>query len=336
MKIYNSNIPFLLESGNKLAELQIAYHTYGSLNTDGSNVIWICHALTANSDALDWWADMVGEGKCFNPEHHFIVCANYIGSCYGTTGPMSRNPQTNKPYFLSFPEITVRDMVNAHELLRKHLGITKINTIIGGSIGGFQAMEWTIMNPELIENLILIACCAKATPWAIALNESQRLSILADHTFEMEQIHGGDKGLIAARSIALTTYRSDYAYNLTQAENDLNKIHDFKASSYQKYQGEKLVKRFDAYSYFYLTKSIDSHNVGRNRGGVELALKLVKAKTLVIGISSDRLFPVEEQQFLTKNINGAVYHEIHSLFGHDGFLIEYEVLTTIINDFLKG
>ncbi|MEI6349084.1 MAG: homoserine O-acetyltransferase [Bacteroidota bacterium] len=335
MKLFNHNAPFPTESGEILSQLQIAYHTYGTMNEDGSNVIWICHAFTANSDAIDWWADMVGVGKCFDPEHQFIVCANYIGSCYGSTGPMSLDIQTNKSYFLSFPEITVRDMVNAHELLRNHLGITKIKTIIGGSIGGFQAMEWAIMNPELIENLVLIACSSKATPWVIALNESQRLSIQADQTFALEQVHGGDNGLIAARSIALTTYRNGYAYNLTQKDEDLNKIRDFKASSYQKYQGEKLVKRFDAYSYFYLTKSIDSHNVGRNRGGVESALELIKAKTLVIGISSDRLFPIEEQQYLAKNIQGAEFYEIHSLFGHDGFLIEFEVLTNIIRDFIE-
>lgn len=334
MNKLNIDKQFITESGKVLPELQIAYHTYGELNADGSNVVWICHALTANSDAKDWWSDMVGEGKCFDPEKHFIVCANYIGSCYGSTGPMTHNPETGKPYFLSFPEVTVRDMVNAHELLRQYLGIKRINAIVGGSIGGFQALEWSIMNPTLFDHLILIACCAKASPWAIALNESQRLSIQADQTFALEQLHGGDNGLIAARSIALTTYRSGFAYNLTQADEELNKVDGFKASSYQKYQGEKLVKRFDAYTYYYLTKSVDSHNVGRNRGSVESALEMVKAKTIVIGISSDQLFPLDEQKTIAKHIPNAQFFEIHSLYGHDGFLIEYQVLTDIIRNFI--
>jgi homoserine O-acetyltransferase/O-succinyltransferase len=334
MNYLNINQSFTTESGKVLPELQIAYHTYGTLNEEGNNVVWICHALTANSDAMDWWSDMVGVGKCFDPEKQFIVCANYLASCYGTTGPLTVNPDTEKPYFLSFPEVTVRDMVHAHELLREYLGIKRINAVVGGSIGGFQALEWSIINPTLFDHLILIACSAKASPWAIALNESQRLSIQADQTFALEQLHGGDNGLIAARSIALTTYRSGYAYNLTQADEELDKTGAFKASSYQKYQGDKLVKRFDAYSYFYLTKSVDSHNVGRNRGSVESALESVKAKTLVIGISSDQLFPLDEQKSIAKHISGAQFHEIHSLYGHDGFLIEYQVLTEIIRNFI--
>lgn len=326
--------PFACESGQVLSEMSIAYHTWGNLNEHKDNVVWICHALTANSDAADWWADMVGEGKCFDPEKYFIVCANYIGSCYGSTGPASINPQSNKPYYLQFPEITVRDMVRVHELLREKLEIHSIFAAIGGSIGGFQVMEWALLNPKLIKNLILIACSAQTSPWAIALNESQRLAIEADSSFLTETEGGGAAGLVAARSIALLSYRSGYAYNQTQAESDDSKISDFKAASYQRYQGQKLVKRFDAYSYYCLTKAIDSHHVGRGRGGREKALASIESKTLIISISSDQLFPPYEQKFLAEHIPSAEFHLIDSLFGHDGFLIEHETLSAIINKFL--
>lgn len=335
MNTFELNKDFITESGKKIPRLKIAYHTYGLLNETRDNVIWICHALTANSDAADWWADMVGPCKCFDPDEYYIVCANYPASCYGSTGPADICPATGNPYYFDFPELTVRDMVNALDLLRSHLGIRKIHCVTGGSIGGFQAMEWAIMQPELFRYMILIACSAKASPWAIAFNESQRLALKADPTFSPGSENGGAAGLKAARSVALLSYRSAFAYNYTQKEQSDEKVNGFKAASYQEYQGEKFVKRFNAYSYYYLTLAIDSHNVGRNRNGVEAALKSVKAKTQVIGITSDQLFPLEEQRFLAEKIPGAEFHEIYSLFGHDGFLIEYQALTDIIHQFIN-
>lgn len=334
MNFFQLTEPFVTESGKTISHLKIAYHVYGKLNATKNNVVWICHALTANSDVADWWADMVGLGKCFDPNEYFIVCANYPASCYGSTGPADICSETGKPYYLSFPELSVRDMVNALDRLRVHLGVQEIHCVTGGSIGGFQALEWAIMQPSLFKYMVLIACSAKASPWAIAFNESQRLALKADPTFEQEIANGGEAGLKAARSIALLSYRSAYAYNLTQKDDD-EKVNNFRASSYQSYQGEKLVRRFNAYSYYFLTRAIDSHNVGRQRGGIIKALKLIKAKTQVIGISSDQLFPLEEQQFLAANIQGAKFHEIHSLFGHDGFLIEHRVLTDLIQNFIK-
>ncbi|PSR56560.1 homoserine O-acetyltransferase [Adhaeribacter arboris] len=326
--------PFLLESGKIVPQLQITYHTYGKLNAKKNNVIWVCHALTANADVFDWWKGLFGQGFLFNPEEHFIVCANILGSCYGTTGPLSKNPATGTLYYQSFPDITIRDMVAAHEILRQHLGISKINILLGGSLGGQQALEWAILQPEIIQHLLIVATNAFHSPWGIAFNEAQRMAIRADETFHLNIPEGGRKGLKAARAIALLSYRTYDTYCKTQRETDLSKTDNFNASSYQNYQGDKLVNRFDAYSYTSLSRTMDSHNVGRQRHSVESALQQIKAKTLVIGISSDLLFPVTEQQFLAQHIPGALYQEIDSFYGHDGFLIETEKLTQLIETFL--
>ena len=332
---FNYQQEFVLESGNKLPHLEIGFHTYGKLNKNKDNVVWVCHALTANSDVLDWWKGLFGDGYHFNPDEHFIVCANILGSNYGTSNPLSINPVNGQPYYLAFPDISVRDMVKAHQLLAEHLGIEHIHIVIGGSLGGQQAMEWAIIEPERIKNLILIATNARHSPWGIAFNESQRLAIATDRSFFANQPDGGAKGLKVARSIALLSYRGYKTYSITQQEEDDKKIDDFKAASYQNYQGEKLVKRFNAYSYWYLTKVMDSHNVGRGRNGVEKALSLIKAKTLVIGLKSDLLFPIEEQQYLFRHIPKAAFAELDSFYGHDGFLIETELLTNVITSFFK-
>ncbi len=327
--------PFELESGEKLDELEIGFQTYGRLNKNRDNVVWVCHAFTANSDVLDWWKGLFGQGYFFNPEEHFIVCANMLGSTYGTTGPLSINPATGQPYYLSFPKVTVRDMVKVHQILAKHLEISTIEVLIGGSLGGQQAMEWAIIEPGITRNLILIAANARHSPWGIAFNESQRLAISADRTFYANSPDGGKKGLKAARSMALLSYRGYKTYGISQQEETDNLTDNYRAASYQNYQGEKLVSRFNAYSYWYLTKSMDSHNVGRNRNGIEKALSLIKARTLVIGIKSDVLFPVEEQQYLFRHIPQSAFAEFDSYYGHDGFLIETEALTNLIKSFLK-
>jgi homoserine O-acetyltransferase/O-succinyltransferase len=325
--------PFTTETGALLPGLEIAYHTWGSLSSDASNVIWICHALTANSDVETWWPGMVGKGLLFDPDKYFIVCANVLGSCYGTTGPASVNPLTGKPWLRNFPQITIRDLVNVHEILRTHLGIKKIHTIIGASIGGYQALEYSIMFPGMIERLVVLASGTKQTPWALAFSESMRLAMEADCTFLDGDPGGGKKGLKAARSIALISYRTMEAYNQTQKEDDDNKIDSFKASSYQSYQGDKLVNRFNPYSYWCLTCLSDTHNIGRERGGVINALKSIRAKVLCVGIKSDLLFPTNEQKLIAENTGNAEYVEIDSFYGHDGFLIETELVTGVIRGF---
>lgn len=328
---------FILESGLSLPGLEIAYHTYGTLNADRSNVIWVVHALTANSDVFDWWKGLFGTGTLFNPEDYFIVCANNLGSCYGTTGPLSINPDTNEPWYSYFPQITIRDIAHSLELLRQYLGIAKIHTVIGGSQGGQIAQEWALRNPELAENLVLIATNAQHSPWGIAFNESQRLAIKADRTYFSNLVNGGEKGLQAARSIALLSYRNYHTYHRAQQPDGARPLHNHPAASYQRYQGEKLVKRFNAYSYVRLSEAMDSHHVARERAySVETVLNEITARTLVIGLTSDLLFPPAEQKLLAKGIKGAVFHEIDSLYGHDGFLIETAKLTVLIKDFYKG
>jgi len=314
-KTYQINGTIPLESGLALVNPQIAYCTYGTLNQARDNVIYVCHALTANADVADWWPGMVGEGLMFDTTKYFIVCANILGSCYGTTGPASINPDTNQKYGSSFPLLTIRDLVKAHQLLAQHLQFKSIHLLCGGSLGGQQAMEWAIQEPSFIKNLFLIATNPRHSAWGIAFNEAQRMALQA-----------GDGGLEAARAIAMLSYRNYRMYTFTQTDTE-DKTDDFLAASYQRYQGLKLKKRFDADSYFILSKAMDSHNVGRGRGTKEQALTNIKAKTLVIGISSDILFPLNEQQFLAQHIPDAVYQEIDSPYGHDGFLIEHEQIT---------
>lgn len=320
---------FLFESGERLDQLEIAFHHSGNFSPD-KKVIWICHALTANSNPEEWWSGLVGKGRVFDTDKYYLICANMVGSCYGSSGPASKSP-TGDPYMLSFPQTTVRDIVRAHNSLRLKLGINKIDLIAGGSIGGFQALEWGIMHPEVVKNLLLIACNARVSPWGTAFNESQRLSLFADPTFEEQKsIRGGESGLRAARSVALLSYRSYNGYNTTQREEDEDILFAERACNYQQYQGRKLSLRFDAYSYYTLTRSVDSHNCGRGRGGAERALGLIEADTIVAGIDSDTLFPVEEQRFLHKYIKNSKFELLESRWGHDGFLLEWEQIAGIV------
>jgi len=324
---------FILESGQSLPEVEISYHTYGKL-TSTSKVIWVCHALTANSEVSDWWNGLFGEGDIFDKEEYFIVCANVLGSCYGSTGPLSEHLPTSHTY-LNFPKVTPRDMANAHQLLKQHLQIETIYLLIGSSLGGHQAQEFSYLLKDKVKKLVLIATNAKHSPFGIAFNESQRLTLLADETFEQQIPTGGQKGLKAARSIAMLSYRSYEGYLKTQSESNNEETDNFKASSYQAYQGQKLVNRFNAYSYWYLSKAMDSHNIGRNRTSIEVALQSITADTLVIGISSDLLFPVSEQEFLAKHLPNAQLEIIDSIFGHDGFLVETKTLENKLIHFLN-
>ncbi len=326
---------FPLECGSVLKGVEIAYHTWGELNENKNNVIWICHALTANSDAEDWWPGMIGKGMIYDPGKYFIVCANIIGSCYGSTGPTSINPDTGKMYLNDFPLVTVRDMVAGLKHLKAHLGINSVKLISGGSLGGQQALEWACQEPDLFEYLVPIATNAIASPWGIAFNESQRMALLADPDFEKGILKEDSPGLRAARSIALLSYRNAVTYNKTQADPDLEKYDNFKVISYQQYQGLKLQRRFNPYSYYILSQALDSQNLGRGRGGVEKALGQIKAKTFVIGIKTDLLFPVEEQKRIADGINGADFKEIDSFYGHDGFLLEVDAISQEIKQLIE-
>jgi homoserine O-acetyltransferase/O-succinyltransferase len=322
---------FPLELGNSLPFVELSYTTSGSLNADATNVLWVCHALTGTDDPLDWWDGLIGTGKYYDPKDWFIVCANVLGSHYGSINPLTINPKISEPFYHDFPEITIRDIINSFELLREYLHISQIHTLIGGSLGGQQAVEWGIMNPDLAQNIVLIATNAVHSPWGIAFNESQRMAIKADSTWTQRHAEAGIEGMKVARSIALLSYRNYDTYDFTQARDSNDQIENFRAATYQQYQGDKLASRFNAFSYWTLSKIMDSHNVGRNRGNIINALGKIKARTLVIGISSDILFQPNEQRFLSKYIANAEYQEINSLYGHDGFLIEYKQLKQILN-----
>ncbi|MFM7022891.1 MAG: homoserine O-acetyltransferase [Flavobacteriales bacterium] len=335
--VFKYDSDFYTERGAVIKGLEIAYTTRGSFDKSKSNVVWVIHALTGNADVFDWWAGLFGENDLFNPKDHFIVSANNLGSCYGSTGPLSINPESGQPYYHSFPLITIKDIAKSLQLLADHLGIEKIKVLIGGSMGGQIALEWSLTETQRFENLILIATSAKHSSWGIAFNESQRMAIEADVTWGNQSPLSGVQGLKAARSIALLSYRNHRTYNNTQVEEekgDLDKINHFKAASYQRYQGEKLVKRFNAYSYYTLLKAMDTHNIGRGREDIVSALNHLNINTLLINIDTDILFPLEDQSYLYKHIPVAWLEQICSLYGHDGFLIETKKLTHIIRRFL--
>jgi len=317
--IFTYNKDFHLESGKTLPGFSIAYSHYGRLNEARDNVIFVCHALTANSDVADWWPDMVGSGLAFDTDRYFVICANMLGSCYGSTGPASINPETAFPYGKDFPLITIRDIVRTQQLLAADLGIRSIHLLAGGSMGGQQAMEWAIMEPQFIKNLFLIATNPRHSAWGIAFNEAQRMALEA-----------GNGGLEAARAIAMLSYRNYDMFDKAQTDEE-EKIDNFRASSYQRYQGSKLKNRFDRHSYYTLSKAMDTHHTGRSRGSMQAALSAIRAHTLVIGISSDILFPNQEQRFLADNIKNAVFHAIDSPYGHDGFLIETKQITYLLS-----
>ena len=334
VKYYTSAEPFPLESGAVLPGVTIAYHTYGHLSPDADNAVWVMHALTANSDVADWWPHTVEKDKFLDPDRHYVICANVLGSCYGSTGPVTPLADGTPPLYEDFPNLTVRDMVNAHKLLMKYLGITQIDTIIGSSLGGFQALEWLVSDPEVARNAVLCATDYQCRPWLAAINKAMYMAIDADPTFGEKRPDAGRLGLEAARAIALLSYRSFAAYDATQADPPgrpdpfARRVH-----SYQAYQGKKLADRFDVYSYLRMCRSSDTHDVSRGRGSFAEALRRVKARCLVVAISSDILFPPAYHQELARLIPDARLEIIESEFAHDGFLIEHQKLDKLISQF---
>jgi homoserine O-acetyltransferase/O-succinyltransferase len=338
-QIFKHKESFTLESGVVLPQFHLAYTTLGKLNSAKDNVVWVFHALTANSNPAEWWPGLVGDGKFFDPAKYFIICVNKPGSPYGSISPLSEDPHTGQPYYSAFPVFTIRDIVSTYQHLRQYLGIPKISIGIGGSTGGMQLLEWAVREPELFTYIIPIATSAVLSPWGIAFNASQRMSIEADATWTDRAPDAGQKGLAAARSVALLSYRHFNGYTLTQPRDKtfmaLGDSVIYAADNYQRYQGLKLVNRFNAVCYYRLTQVMDSHDVGVGRGGVVNALRLIKAKTLIIGIASDLLYPIGEQEFLQQHIPGARLLQLESDFGHDGFLLEYEKIEKSLREFIQ-
>ncbi len=329
--IHTHKETFQLECGKTLPGIDIGYTLYGPIEA-GRPLVWVFQAMTGNSDAASWWVELIGPGKAIDTERHTVVCANVLGSCYGSTGASSINPATGKPWLNTFPIITIRDMVEAHEILRKHLGITRIDLAIGGSLGACQGLEWVIMNPGLISNLVFIAASARTSPWVKAFGEAQRMALMADPTFTNGNPEGGREGLKAARAIGMISYRSFEAFEKTQYDPENNAFDHFNACSYLQYQGQKLVNRFSPHVYYTTTKSLDSHDVGRHRGGVAKTLATIKDTSVhCISISTDILFPASEVAEVAAMIPGATHHTIESLYGHDGFLVKNERLNEIVS-----
>ena len=336
MNTLEINERFQLENREVLPGLTIAYHSYGKLNEAKDNVVWVCHALTANSDVFDWWPGFVGKDCVVNPKDHFIICVNIIGSCYGSSGPLTISSENDQPYYSSFPVVTIRDMINAFILVRKKLGIEKIKLLMGGSMGGYQVLEWCLMEPEIIQNCFVITTSAAESAWGIAIHTAQRLAIEADQTWKDRAADAGKNGIKAARGIGMLTYRNYKIFHQKQTDPDFSKTDNYKASSYILHQGNKLSDRFNAQSYWLLTKSMDSHNIARGRfDTLEEALQQIQQPILVIGIDSDILCPVPEQKFLAENIPNSTLHIISSDYGHDGFLVETETISRHLFEWME-
>lgn len=335
MKVFSYSEGINLEVGNKRFPFDMVYHTYGKPNKDLSNVKWVFHALTANSDALSWWSGLFGKNKILDPEKDYIICANMLGSCYGSTGPLSYKPNSKEKFYHDFPLLTSRDIVNSFHQLKKHLGISKIKMGIGGSMGGSILLEWNVMYPEDFENSVYVATSAQESSWGKAIHTVHRMAIESDSSWNSYEDKAGIQGLKAARGVGMLFYRTYKSFNQAQID-DNNIINNYKSDSYIRYQGKKLIDRFNAFSYYFLLNTLDTHNVGRNRESPEKALNKIYSNSLIIGIKSDILYPNEEQEFLNLHIPNSKLVFIDSEYGHDGFLIETEIINAIAYSFLNN
>lgn len=356
--------PFSLECGERLSEVTLAYETWGELNDDASNAVLVCHAWTGDSHVTGpagrghptpgWWEGVVGPGHAIDPSRHFVVCVNVLGGCQGSTGPASPHPIDGAPYALRFPVVTIRDMVRAQSLLADHLGIVRWHAVVGGSMGGMQALEWAIMFPRRVGALVAIATNAEASAQQIAWGAIGRRALLMDPNFA-----GGDyydaspdggpwRGLAIARQIAQVTFRSDTKFNEkfgrnlavdNVLEDGIDLFSRFDVEGYLDYHGDKLVRRFDANSYLYIGKAMDLHDVGRGRGTLEEALARIECPVLTVSIDSDILYPAYQQEFIHTSLAGrdprTEHVEISSAEGHDGFLIETVAVGSAIGAFLR-
>ncbi len=326
---------FRLEGGEVLEDLQIAYRTWGDPANAADGAILICHALTGSADVEAWWPNIIGAGKTFDPAHDYIVCANILGSCYGTTGPVSRVPGSIGRYRADFPRISVRDMVALQRILLDELGIDRLELVTGPSLGGMQALEWAASYPERVNSVVPIGVGGRHSAWCIGVSEAQRAAIAADPNWQ-----GGyytddatpEKGLAAARMMAVCTYRSYRSFE-QRFGRDKRDEERFQVQSYLQHQGSKINDRFDANTYVTLTHAMHSHDLARGRGDYTEVLSSIRQPTLVVSVSSDTLYPPEEQQLLAESMPAARYEVLDCPHGHDGFLIETEELGAMIGRF---
>ena len=352
--------PLVLEGGGRLSDVTVAYETWGQLDADASNAVLVCHALTGDSHAYGprtdahatsgWWNGLIGPGAGIDTDRYFVVCCNVLGGCQGTTGPSSLEPATGAPYGSRFPVVSIRDMVRTQREVQKHLGIDRWHSVIGGSMGGMQALEWGVMHPLRVRSLAPIATAYEASPWQIGLSLTGRRAITVDPGFRNGDYYdaapgeGPAAGLAAARIVAQITYRADLEYEERFGRESTDPLdafsldHRFEVERYLDYHGEKLVRRFDANSYIVLNKAMDLHDLGRRRGGVERALRRIRVPTFNASISSDTLYPSHQQerthQALLAGGVDSRYIVIDSPHGHDGFLLEADALSEPLSDFL--
>ena len=345
-----------LENGERFGPVILAYETYGMLNKEKTNAILILHALSGDAHAAGfhdskkdpgWWDSMIGPGKAFDTDKYFVICSNVLGGCKGSTGPSSISPKTGKPYALGFPLISIGDIVNAQKRLVDHLGIEKLLTVAGGSMGGLQALAWLVKYPENIRSAIPIATAVRHSPQQIAFNEVGRQAIMADPHWKEGNYYGGPlpaKGLAVARMIGHITYMSDTSMAEKFGRQKKNNIQpfkftaDFEVEGYLRYRGDNFVKRFDANSYLYITKAMDNFDASEGKQLQEV-LQGIKAKLLVIAFKSDWLYPAYQSKEIVRacKLSGveATYCEIDSTYGHDAFLLEVKEETHLIAHFLK-
>lgn len=359
--LFTPTRPLHMDCGATLAPVTVAYETYGTLNSRGTNAILVCHALTGNAHASSflhaedennpsqqagWWDAVIGPGKAFDTNKYFVVCSNFLGSCYGTTGPTSINPQTGQQYRVDFPQMTVRDMVRVQFELLQHLGVRRLVTVAGGSLGGMQVLEWALIYPEFMQSIIPIGTAARHSAWGIGLNEAARLAIMIDPKWQNGYYSEQPaQGLALARIIAMISYRSAPSFGEKFERNAQTMEFDdffgqkdglFQIEGFLRYQGKKLVERFDANTYLYITRAMDSHDVTKHRGTLKEVLGSIKATAMCVGISSDVLYPISEQQEIASHIPQALFAEINSIHGHDAFLIEFDQMNKLIAPFLSS
>jgi homoserine O-acetyltransferase/O-succinyltransferase len=321
-KIWQVTEPIELENGHRLQEVEVAYYQYGPL-LPGRPVIWVFHAFSGSAEVHDWWHGIFGKGRLLDPEHFTIICANVLGSCYGTTGPTSINPATGSLYGADFPQVSVRDIAKLHIRLRKHLGISKIYLGLGGSMGGQQLLQWAVLEPTTFQHMVIISANARHSPWGIGFSELQRWAL------EL-----GEEGIKLARAIGMMSFRSPDIFN--QSQDGKWPDGQPKVATYLRYQGQKFADRFDPNSYRILLNAMDNHQLAASANETTELLSSIYIPSLIVSIKTDILFPMEEQAFLATHLARAQHVIINSEYGHDGFLVETDELQENINAFLKN
>ena len=346
-----------LESGDRLAPVDVAYETYGSLNQQRTNAILILHAFTgdahaagvsAESGKLGWWDNSIGPGKAFDTERYFVICSNILGGCQGTTGPSSINAETGEPWGMSFPPITIRDMVNLQKMLLDHLGISRLLAVAGGSMGGMQALQWAVSYPEMVRSAIIIASTSRHSAQQIAFNEVGRVSIMGDPDWNSGNYYHGTppgRGLSVARMVGHITYMSDESMRekfgrKLRGQEAPGFDSEFEVESYLRYRGSQFVTRFDANSYIYITKAMDYFDVSNGSGSLADAFDAVNTRFLVLSFSSDWLYPSYQSQEIVRTLrrrnHDVAYCELPSNYGHDAFLADVVEQSELIRGFLES